>query len=360
MPDLDWHRDWQRFHLRRTVESSRTTPLLCAHEWHEGRPVLPTPLLELPVQKPPVRGPACAPLEAQLDAGARRSVPFADRLRAVDFSDDKDAIALLGRRFGPERAISVTGIEAYRACAHRFYLERVLGLESRPEPQYEIDAAQWGSVIHAAMQRLYARGPVPLVRLADRARAALDSALREAELPRFWAETARRVFDNLLPSIVAIETELRERGWTPKETEHPVSGAAAPGILVRGRLDRLDSGPEGLRVLDYKTGAGSVSARTVIEDRTHVQLPLYARLIADELRQPVDNAGIYGLRDGRLRWLADTDHPLELLIRAALETTVEVVNGIRAGRFPAEPADERTCQRCDFGFLCRPSLAADD
>lgn len=354
MPDSDRHRDRQRFRLRCALESGREVPLLCSYDSQDGNPVLPTPFLQLPVLKPPVPDAYCAPIEEQVDAGTRESQPFADRRLEVDFSADRTVKAALERRYGPERAVSVTAIEAFRRCPYQFYLERVLGLESPPEPQYEIDARQWGSIIHRALERLYEKGSVPLTALEKRARAALDAALREAGLPAFWAEATRRVFDNLLPGIVGIEAVLRENGWRPTVTEHTVSGKAAKDILVRGKLDRLDEGPAGLRVLDYKTGKAGISARDVVENRTHVQLPLYAHLIAGAGKSPVDNVGIYSLREMRIRWLADEEHSLEELVKAALQTTRQVIDDVRAGRFAAAPADEKACQSCDHAYLCSP------
>ncbi|MFO7652034.1 MAG: PD-(D/E)XK nuclease family protein [bacterium] len=352
IPDIDRHRDRQRFHLRATVESSLEPPLLCAFESDGGNPVLPTPFLQLQTLKPPAPGPYCAAIEEQLDAGARAGQPFAELPFAVDFKTDQAVRTALAARFGASRAISVTAVEAFRACPYRFYLERVLGVESPPEPQFQIDNLQWGTVIHDALGRLYAKGPVPLSTLESRARAALDAVLREAGLPAFWAETARRVFDNILPGIMRVETELRSANWQPQKTELSLEGTVAKDIRIKGRLDRLDEHPDGLRVLDYKTGQARVSARDVVERRTHVQLPLYAKLIAGETGRPVDNVGIYSLREQRIRWLAGDDHPLKELVRAALETTVEVMADIRSGRFAAEPADEATCRHCDYAYLC--------
>jgi inactivated superfamily I helicase len=73
MPDIDWHRDWQRFNFRRTLSASPNTPFLSFYDSDEGRPVLPSPFLttrplslltsstQRPRNKSPrVRPPACA------------------------------------------------------------------------------------------------------------------------------------------------------------------------------------------------------------------------------------------------------------------------------------------------------------
>ncbi|MBN2537173.1 PD-(D/E)XK nuclease family protein, partial [candidate division WOR-3 bacterium] len=360
MPGMDRHRDWQRFHLRRTVESARSELFLSFHDSADGKPVLPTPFLELePVAPGPVEV-FYSPLEDQLARGRNKGKPFAETTRTVDFTGDLEVRAALERRFGPDRPVSVTGIESYRHCPYRFYLERVLGLDSPPEPQYEVDAAQWGTVIHRCLDLLYEKGPAPLSRLEERARAALDRALRDSGLPPFWAETTRRVFDNFLPAFARIERGLREEGYSPKWTERRLEGPVADGVSVKGRLDRVDESSTALRVLDYKTGAAGISAKQVLEDRTHVQLPLYCRLVQDETGRPVDNCGVYSTRDARVRWLAGKEHSLDELVRAALDATVEAVAAIRSGEFPSRAADPRACEKCDYAYLCAPDKGRED
>jgi hypothetical protein len=40
------------------------------------------------------------------------------------------------------------------------------------------------------------------------------------------------------------------------------------------------------------------------------------------------------------------------LIEAATENAAAVVRQIRAGRFPAEPGDDRACDYCALGHTC--------
>ncbi len=362
MPGIDWHRDWQRFHLARSIEASCEPPFLCFHDTDQGRPVLPTPFLQLAVSAPADTGVIYAPIEQQLDAGQSQARPFAETGRTVDFSSDSQVLNELLGRFGPARPIAVTGIESYQACPYRFYLERVLRVDSPPEPLYEIDALQWGSVIHRTLEQLYAQGPLPPSAVRAAALKALDHTLAQVRLPTFWAQVTRRVFDNLLPAFVACEEQLRADGFEPVRTETSVSGTVAPGILIKGRLDRVDASPDSLRVLDYKTGSvAGFSAKAVVKDHTHVQLPLYAELVRGQNpERRIDNMGVYSLRDPRVIWLATSKFTAGQLIQAALETTTEAVDSIRSGRFPAEPADDRFCRYCDYGYTCgRPRPEGD-
>ncbi|MBM3315895.1 hypothetical protein FJY71_08690, partial [candidate division WOR-3 bacterium] len=130
MPDIDWHRDWQQFHFRRTLASSRTPPCLSCHEARDGCPVLPSPFLDLePVPAPPART-IHSEVERQLHEGRCAGVPFEKTAETVDFAADAAVKRGIDARFGPDRALSVTAVEAYRRCPYRFYLERVLRIET--------------------------------------------------------------------------------------------------------------------------------------------------------------------------------------------------------------------------------------
>jgi RecB family exonuclease len=123
---------------------------------------------------------------------------------------------------------------------------------------------------------------------------------------------------------------------------------------VKGRLDRYDANKDRLRVIDYKTGGSPwVRAQDVIENRTHLQLPIYCHLLrTSQPNETIDNMGIYSTREARVRWLADEHCSVEELVRAALDCAVEVVSAIRAGHFPPTPADEKSCDGCAQHFLC--------
>jgi hypothetical protein len=353
MPDVDWHRDWQRFHFRRTLSASPGTPFLSFYDSDQGRPILPSPFLTLTPVKPDPSGVLCSRAEEQVAGGRAKGVRFADTCRPVDFKGDEEALKALSERFGPERPVSITRLEAYRACPYLFYLENVLGLETPEEPRYDIDARQWGLVVHRVMEKLYAGGAVPIDKVHDTALKALDATLAEVELPVFWQEVTRRVFNNLLPDLVRCEEELREAGFEPQKPEGRVNGALAPDIAVQGRFDRVDASATAFRVIDYKTGRpGNFSPKAVV-DGTHVQLPLYAWLYGRDRRGlSIDNFGVYALREPSVIWFAGRKYTVEELVKAALQNAVSIVKSIRSGEFPALPADERTCNYCGLGHTC--------
>ncbi len=353
MPDVNWHRDWQRFHFRRNLESSPNPPFLSYHSSRQGQPVLPTPFIVTNPTKVGRSEVICSEAEEQLAQGRYEGRRFEDTALTVDFSRDKDVLAALAHSYGPSRPVSVTRLEQYRRCPYAFYIETVLGMETPEEPSYDIDARQWGLVVHLVMEKLYAGGPIAIERISDAALKALDAALKEVELTAFWTEVTRRVFANLLPDIIRIETELHEEGFEPGRTELSLRGNLSGDISLRGRFDRIDTSGKSFRVLDYKTGTPTNVGGKAVMDGTHLQLPLYAWLFRQRNpeTQP-DNFGVYSLRDPRVIWFAGRKYTVEEMITAAIENAVAIVKAIRGGRFPAEPGDNRACEYCELGHTC--------
>lgn len=354
LPDIDWHRDHERFHFERTRHSSPAAPWLSYHAAAEAKLVLPTPFLDLePVTAEPAPG-LFSPQEKQRYDGTTTGRTLPETALPVDFGHNKDVLAALSRRFGPQRKLSVTRLERYRACPYCFYVNEVMGLEPLEPPALEIEPQQWGIIVHRVLGRLYAKGAVPLASLKREALACLDHVVAGLGLTRFWAEVTRRLFENNIDDLIECEAELRSEGFDPADTEVSLSGPAGPDVLVKGRLDRYDSDGTRLRVLDYKTGGSPfVSAQEVTEDRTHLQLPIYCHLLKTvRPGKTIDNMGIYSTREARVRWLADNDCTVDELVRAALENAIEIVKAIRAGEFPPNPADEKACAECAQGFLC--------
>ena len=361
MPDIDWHRDWQRFNFCRTMSASPNTPFLSFYDSDEGRPVLPSPFLTIAPLRPESSDIIYSKAEEQTERGKAAGIRFADTCRPVDFGRDPDVLKALAARFGPERPISVTRLEAYRTCPYLFYLDNILGLQTPEEPRYDIDARQWGLVVHRVMEKLYAGGSLPVEQVHDAAMKALDATLAEVELPVFWQEVTRRVFANLLPDLVRCEAELREDGFLPQKTELSLHGNLAKDIAVRGRFDRVDLSATAFRVLDYKSGRpGNFTPKAVI-DGTHVQLPLYAWLY--QQGRPglaIDNFGVYALREPEVIWFARRKYTVDELVKAALENAVAIVKSIRKGEFPALPADDRVCEYCNLGHTCGFAETAKD
>ena len=216
------------------------------------------------------------------------------------------------RREAAPMRVPVTGLRAWLACPFRFYLRHVLRMEAVDAGKSELDARDFGTLCHAALEAM-AREP-SLRDCSD------EPMLRAFLLAAFEREARRRYGENLtLPLVVQLESarqrlakaaaiQARERaeGWVIERVEWSFSLAIA-GVEVRGKIDRIDrhEGTGAWRVLDYKTADTAVAPerahlrparpgderlppwmRLELEGRHFVwadlQLPIYLRALAAE------------------------------------------------------------------------------
>jgi ATP-dependent helicase/nuclease subunit B len=216
---------------------------------------------------------------------------------------------------GPER-VSVTSLRDYLACPFRFYLRHVLGMGERHDRKYEMDAADFGTLCHAAWEA-FARDPGGI-------RDSLEPDTIAAFLCRVVDREIERLYGTGLSAPVLMQAEAlkqrlvhgaavqaaeRAQGWRidPEFVEYSLGrgdGLVRHGVRVRGKVDRVDRHPSGrVRIIDYKTADRATSPDTThlappgtasdphllceVDGKkrrwTDLQLPVYALLLADEL-----------------------------------------------------------------------------
>ena len=141
--------------------------------------------------------------------------------------------------------------------------------------------------------------------------------------------------------------------------------AGGATVLVRGRIDRVDAGPDRLVVLDYKNAKASRGgAYEELLDpeafgRTSFQIPAYLLAAARDLPGRRRLSATYELLRAAERLDAVEIDPADPLLaggageedrRSFAASVVETVRRIRRGEFPIA---SRSCDRCPFGAVCR-------
>ncbi|MFP3903832.1 MAG: PD-(D/E)XK nuclease family protein, partial [Armatimonadota bacterium] len=89
--------------------------------------------------------------------------------------DDAAIVAAVAQRFGEDHTYSPSQLGAYGQCPFRFFLQRVLGLSAVEEPDFAIDAASRGTLVHRIMARFFRNW---------RADPPFQSAIREGDVTR--------------------------------------------------------------------------------------------------------------------------------------------------------------------------------
>jgi RecB family exonuclease len=306
------------------------------------------------------------------DRRLERAMRAFDRPTAVTH---ERALRLLARD-----SYSVSELERMASCSSAWFVERYL----RPSTiDKEIDRMLRGSILHAALQRFYVRLP-SAVPGADRVTAenvesavalmrecvadAVDTGLRieAGDLDRRELEQGlQRDLEQLVRDEAASVSPL-----VPRHLEVSFrSFELGPGVLVSGKIDRVDGQPMGAQgiVIDYKSGAASSAAE--IRDRDLLQLPLYMLVLRRQLGlEPI--GGIYVpvgggrrprgmLREGEdaVQGFSARDYleadAFDDAVEAARATAVGLVERIRAGDVRHDPQGGECPHWCDLWRMCR-------
>jgi DNA helicase II / ATP-dependent DNA helicase PcrA len=135
----------------------------------------------------------------------------------------------------------------------------------------------------------------------------------------------------------------------PLALELPFSFTLKGGIKVSGKIDRIDSKPDGgIEIIDYKTGADNPKADTAHE----LQLAMYALAatrVKDAIlnRKPKDiTLTLYFLEGGTKKSMHFTGEDLKKLEKELLEKIKEIENS------DFKCSKNVLCKNCEFKILC--------
>ena len=318
-------------------------------------------------------GASALALQNGWDRRLRRATHAFDR--RTDVRHER-ALLLLGSR----DAYSVSDLERMASCSSAWFVERYL----RPGTiDKEVDRMLRGSILHSALQRFYQQLPsaipgadrvteenveeaVGLMR--DCVAQAVETGLRieAGDLDRRELEQG---LQRDLEQLVRDEATAKST-FLPRDLEVSFrSFELEPGVVVSGKIDRIDRDPMGARgiVVDYKSGAAS--SATDIRDKDLLQIPLYMLVLRDQLGlEPV--GGVYvpvggGRRPrGMLRAGPDAvpgfssrdyleSDEFDDAVATARSTAVGLVERIRAGDVRHDPHGGTCPHWCDLWRMCR-------
>jgi len=258
--------------------------------------------------------------------------------------------------------LSVTKLKDYLQCPFRFYLTNILGMEALDDEKVEMDALDFGSLVHDVLSQIPRS---PEMAICDNPTKLTEFLSAEAD------EWAARCFGYPLPlqiriqldaarqrlrAAARVQADLVKAGWQITDSEVNIK-AELCGMPIGGRIDRIDrhSKTGRIRILDYKTSDtlqkpdeahfGPVVdgipdyMKVTVDDREKrwidLQLPLYSLLLPEErLSDSTVELGYFNLPKatddtGVVIWDGLDDH----LLASARLCARSVVEDIRSRRF---------------------------
>lgn len=292
--------------------------------------------------------------------------------------------------------LTPTAINAYRRCQLLFFYRYACGLREPDQDEVRIDDRFFGIVFHAASQYLYQQlmqqshiiEQGQLRQLLDSKIAiemAVDRAFRE-QIPNKEYNGLQIINREVIIHYVRqlIQLDLRLTPFTIHQLEYEVftdftvhQGNDLWQTTIGGTIDRLDSvtrdQQERIRVIDYKTGGGKMTALSDVEsiftdsnphNGYYLQTLLYSTIVRtdpclNDDRLPVSPALLF------IQHTAEDDYDPTLLFgndriidvqpfsAPFMELLQTCVDEIFNPDIPFQPAtDPKTCRSCPFLQLC--------
>jgi ATP-dependent helicase/nuclease subunit B len=237
-------------------------------------------------------------------------------------------------------------------CPYRYFARYGLALSESDEASEEMEKRHYGELLHRILARFHERHPVLAEMARADQRAALDAISQEVfadaavgdYLARAWLYRWQRHAEAYLDWAVRREAEGLH--WTRAEAvfERELDLGGDGSITLHGRLDRLDEGPEGLALVDYKAQALQALRAKLKTPGEDVQLAFYALLTGSA------RAELVSLDDQRVDGVALPDASL---VEAEAERLRATFGALALGAPLHAQGTPEQCARCEMRGLCR-------
>ena len=207
----------------------------------------------------------------------------------------------------------------------------------------------YGRALHAAVQafhrRQMARRPMSLAEL----QAELDAAWESAGFLTRQHEEARK----------AAARDALERFWSAQQVDPATPTGVEQEFAVplgrdrlRGRYDRVDTDPAGrVTITDYKSSDVRDPATAARRSRESLQLAIYGLAWEAQHGRAPDELSLHFLESG----IEGRSPATPKRLARAAEQVASAAEGIRAGRFDAQPSPTR-CGYCPFREICPDAI----
>lgn len=240
-----------------------------------------------------------------------------------------------------KRPLSATALKSFLECRRRFYHRYIEGIVPHRMPQEMPEEYEMGNALHNALRDVYTEHDhftdvkVLKAAVAQALVRHTGGSVLERFLEQLWLKKLEPFFEHEIRRFAEVRV---------KACEIKMSRAFGP-LTLEGRIDRIDHGPEGLEVLDYKSGGYSVYSAKSVENATDFQLEFYTLLASQDAQ--VAYSGYYDLNSGAIVRDPFTGRKMELL-------TEHLQQLAETKHFSFDLTDDNSrCRYCEYAALCR-------
>ena len=257
---------------------------------------------------------------------------------------------------------SPSSYQALMNCPYQFFASRGLKLAVNEEVQEALSKSDYGERVHRCLEAFHQKVdwlPEPFKDVVtDKNREEAITKLEEISLKVFskdvddsfehrgWLEQ----WLNLVPIYIDWQIQnAKESRFYKAELNSHISWK--DNIELGGRLDRLDKSESGLDIIDYKTGKSATLSE--IKTGEAVQLPFYAVLAEEELKQPISRVRYLNFSSGIKEGAQLSGDELETISHKISERLAEIIHEISNGKELTAWGDDTACQYCNMNRVCR-------
>ncbi len=291
-----------------------------------------------------------------------------------------------------EKALSPSALNIYLECPLKFYFKYIAKIEEKEEITEELDHRLLGNIFHECSQSLYAT--IPTGEITTEAieqllqnTTLIDKHIRNSYLKVYDARISRLLDSGSNELILNIVKKyiremlqydkkicpfrmiaMENRFYVPISIE---TDGNIQTVYVGGYIDRIDQTAEGVRVIDYKTGADTTTFKSIASvfesanptrNKAAFQTMLYC-LMYDYI-QPGEHALIPGIYSTKLLFGKNYDYHLkcdkesirncrhyEQEYHEHLKTLLE---SLFSPTVPfVQTCNNKKCRNCSYAGICR-------
>ena len=245
----------------------------------------------------------------------------------------------------PER-LSYSALRTWDECARRYEFRHVWRLPEEPQ-----ESTRLGILVHQVLQEAV------IERMAGETidRGAVIALWRRAcEGPGGFPPgdaDARTTGERMLGQYV--DSNAWQDAYpdaVEKEFDVQIGGSA-----FGGKLDRIDRRPDGLTIVDYKTGSVEPDVERL---RRELQPMVYAVAASQIYQAPDVTCEFHNLRTGGISRVSYDASQLKRARRVLERKVAELAEAHRLGRFKAKPSTQ-SCRNCGFRIICDEGRSAE-
>lgn len=249
--------------------------------------------------------------------------------------------------------ISPSGYNSLVACPYQYFARHVLRLNELDEVREELDKRDYGTWVHAALQRFHAEIPLVQNSRRDEAERVLhrisEEVFADALAHDYLAQAWLLRWQAMIPAYLDWQLDNEDAGWRYQAAEQPIKFEVTDELLLNGRIDRVDVRVDDASmtaVLDYKTQTVNALKNKLKEPGEDVQLACYAQAAG------AGAAAFVSLEDDAVLAVAPLDD-IQGLAALNIERLKTLFAQLRSGTPMPAHGVEKVCGYCEMKGLCR-------